>query len=175
MFDKDISEINIIYDIKQENIIRIFGTKFVENNKNICKMMIDNKEFEITEEYNIENYKNNNNKLKIILKGITNVTNMTEMFRECSLLSSLPDISKWNTNKVTNMSYMFYGCSSLSNLPDISKWNINKVTNMSYMFYRCCSLSKLPDISKWNMNITTNKEGMFNGCSNSLKIPNKFK
>ena len=49
MFDKGISEINIIYDIKQENIIRIFGAKFVENNKNISKMMIDNKEYEITE------------------------------------------------------------------------------------------------------------------------------
>ena len=38
MFDKDISGINIIYDINQENIIRIFGPKFVKNNKNICKM-----------------------------------------------------------------------------------------------------------------------------------------
>ena len=34
-------------------------------------MIIDNKKCEITEEYNIENYKNNNNKLKIILKRIT--------------------------------------------------------------------------------------------------------
>ena len=45
------------------------------------------------------------------------------MFRECSSLSFLPDISKWNTNKVNNMSYMFYGCSSLSSLPDISNMN----------------------------------------------------
>ena len=45
MYEKDISEINIIYDIKQENIspyIRIFGSEFVENNRNICKMIIDN-------------------------------------------------------------------------------------------------------------------------------------
>ena len=32
------------------------------------------------------------------------------MFSWCSLLSSLPDISKWNTNNVTNMSSMFYDC-----------------------------------------------------------------
>ena len=35
------------------------------------------------------------------------------------------------------MSYIFYGCSSLSSLPDISKWNTNKVTYMSYMFDGC--------------------------------------
>ena len=35
MSEKDISEINIIYDIKRKNNIKIFGAKFVENNKNI--------------------------------------------------------------------------------------------------------------------------------------------
>ena len=80
---KDISEINIIYDIKEENKIRIFGSDFVKNNRNICKMIIDNKEYEITEEYNIENYKNNNNKLKIILKRInTKGNNFNQLFEE---------------------------------------------------------------------------------------------
>ena len=32
---------------------------------------------------------------------------------------------------------MFYGCSSLSSLPDISNWNTNNVTDMNYMFYEC--------------------------------------
>ena len=77
-------EINIIYDIKNRQCIRIFGTSFVETNLNICKMIIDNKEYEITEYFNIENYKNNNNKLKIILKGIDNVTDMSWMFEGCS-------------------------------------------------------------------------------------------
>ena len=67
MSEKDVSEINIIYDINEEDTINIFGTDFVENNKNICKMVIDNNEYEITEEYNV---KIKNNKLKIKLKGI---------------------------------------------------------------------------------------------------------
>ena len=29
------------------------------------------------------------------------------MFYECSLLSNLPDISKWNTSNVNDMSAMF--------------------------------------------------------------------
>jgi surface protein len=120
MSEKDISEIDIIYDIKEEGNINIFGSEFVKNNKNICKMIIDNKEYEIAEKYNIKN--KNNNKLIIKLKGIDKVTNMMGIFYGCSSLSSLPDISKWNTNNVTYMSYMFCGCSSLSSLPDISKW-----------------------------------------------------
>ena len=106
--NKDLSYINIIYNINKEREyeINIFGAEFVKNNKNKCKMIIDNKEYKITDKYNIENY--NNNKLNIKLKGINNVTNMSDMFYKCSSLSSLPDISKWNTNKVTDMSCIFY-------------------------------------------------------------------
>ena len=46
---------------------------------------------------------------------------MNNMFYECSSLSSLPDISKWNTNNITDMSNTFCWCKSLSSLPDISK------------------------------------------------------
>ena len=46
------------------------------------------------------------------------------------------------------MSSMFYNCSSLSSLPDISKWNTNNVTDMSRMFYNCSSLLTLPDLSE---------------------------
>ena len=53
------------------------------------------------------------------------------MFSRCSSLTSLPDISKWNTNSVTNISGMFSRCSSLSSLPDISKWNINNLNNIN--------------------------------------------
>ena len=116
MLKEDISEINIVYNINMENEddddVRIFGSEFVENNKNICKMLIDNKEYEIEEKYNITNYKNN--KLEIKLKGINKVTNISNMFSGCSSLSSLPDISKCNTNKVTNMNNMFDRFSSLS-------------------------------------------------------------
>ena len=56
--NKDKKEISIIYNINnKEYIIRLFGAKFVKNNKNICKMIIDNKKYEITEEYNVKNYK----------------------------------------------------------------------------------------------------------------------
>ena len=80
MSEKDISIINIIYDINKENI-KIFGKKFVKNNRNICKMIIENKEYEISEEYNIKNY--NKNKLEIKLKGINNANNVSDMLYGC--------------------------------------------------------------------------------------------
>ena len=168
MSEKGIIEINIIYDINRKNNIRIFGSKFVKNNKNICKMIIDNGEYEIAEEYNIKS--NNNNKLKIKLKGIDNINNMSSMFDRCSSLLSLPDISKLNTNKVTDMNSLLCKCTSLSSLPDISKWNTNKVTNMSCMFDRCSSLLSLPDISKWNIKNVINMSGMFYNCVNIILL-----
>jgi len=171
MKNDDLSYINIIYDInkEQEDEINIFGPEFVENNKIKCKMIIDNKEYEITDKYNIEN--DNNNELFIKLIGIDNVSDMSYLFNGCSSLSSLPDISNWNTNNVTNMSYMLSGCSSLVSLPDISKWNINNVTNMSCMFSECRSLLSLPEISKWSINNVTNMSYIFNRCLSLPSLP----
>ena len=45
-----------------------------------------------------------------------NVNNMSDMFRYCNSLESLPDISNWDTKNVKDMSFMFSGCSSLSSL-----------------------------------------------------------
>ena len=66
------------------------------------------------------------------------------MFNSCELLTSLPDISKWNTQNVTDMKHMFICCESLISLPNISKWNTQNVNDMSQMFADCKSLTSLP-------------------------------
>ena len=111
--------------------------------------------------------------------NFNNIINISYMFNNCVSLSSLPDISKWNTNNVkeslpdiskwnTNniidMSFMFSNCKSLSSLPDISKWNTKNVKDMSGMFSNCKSLLSLPDISKWNTNNANIMVGMFHNC-----------
>ena len=134
-------EITILYKIEFEDRIegkvRIFGRNFVKNNKNKCKIIIDEKKYEIKEELNI-------NKEKIIeikLIEINNITDMSYMFSGCSSLSNLPDISKWNINKHANISFMFIGCSSLKSLPDLSKWDITYIRDISFLFYNCSSLT----------------------------------
>ena len=99
------------------------------------------------------------------------VTDMSNMFSDCSALTSL-DLSNFNTAKVRDMSYMFYRCSALSSL-DLSNFNTAIVTNMSYMFSDCSTLSSL-DLSNFNTAIVTNMSYMFNGCSalSSLDLSN---
>ena len=112
MLNEDISEINIIYDFNRRNkeekdYINIFGSNFVKNNKNICRLIIDNKEYELKEKFNIKEYKNKI--LNIKLKEFENITDMSEMFDGCSSLLSLPDISKWNIKNVKDINCLFNG------------------------------------------------------------------
>ena len=138
----------MIYEINENSqLIRIFGDKFVENNKNICKLLI-NKKIENLKTYINREEINNKDIFEIKLRGIKNVTNMSYMFYNCSSLKELPDISKWNTNNVNIMASIFNNCSSLQKFSDISKWNINNITDINGLFYGCSSLKELPDISK---------------------------
>ena len=172
IYDKIINindEIIMTYNFNSnDNIIRIFGNEFINNNKNNCKIEIDGKVYELFDKYN---NKDNKDTLKIKLIGYKNITNLSFMFCECSSLLSLPDISNWNTFLVTNMASMFYKCSSLLSLPDISKWNTSRVIDMNGMFYKCSSLTSLPDISRWNTSNVTNMVGMFLGCSSLSSLP----
>ena len=109
MSKENTSIIDINYKYKRN--MYIFGSEFVKNNKNKCKMIIDDNEYEIAEQYTNDKY--TFKILNIKLKGIDNITNMNEMFCGCESLSSLSDFSKLNTNNITNMSRMFNGCASL--------------------------------------------------------------
>ena len=165
------NEIYITYKInKNDNFIKIFDSEFINNNKKLCKIICEGKEYDLHEKFNVQNFKNKD-LLEIKLKGIINITNTGNMFSGCSSLLSLPDIAKWNTSKITDMHYMFCGCSSLLSLPDISKWNTSNVKDMHWMFGRCSSLSYLPDISKWNTKNVKDMNWMFCGCSSLSCIP----
>ena len=49
------------------------------------------------------------------------------MFYEFLSLSSLPDISNWDTNNIFDMSDLFYGCTSLSSLYFLKPHIENKI------------------------------------------------
>ena len=107
---------------------------------------------------------------KIDLSGwdTSNITDMAEMFKDCSSLTSL-DVSNFNTSKVTNMSDMFSSCSSLTTL-DVSGFDTSNVTTMGKMFQYCKSLTSL-DVSSFNTSKVKDYPSfayMFDNC-NSLK------
>ena len=181
--------------------IRLVGSKFYENNKDKCKMVIF---FAVSDLLEFYESKNDESFLTVTLAlsskitdlshmfsectslksisnlnnlNINNITNISNMFYGCSTLISLPDISNWKTNKITDMSHMFHGCSSLRSIPLISKWDTSNVTDMSCMFYGCSSLSSLDDISKWNIDKVNDISLIFYNCpllSDSEKILNIF-
>ena len=76
--------------------------------------------------------------------GISNlntseVTDMGNMFRDCTGLTSL-DLSSFNTSKVTNMTEMFRYSSSLLTIIVGSGWSTASVTSSTRMFGNCTSL-----------------------------------
>ena len=98
----------------------------------------------------------------IPLLNTSNVTNMSDMFYYCYSLQTIPLL---NTSSVTNMSSMFYYCSSLQTIPLL---NTSSVTNMNSMFYSCYSLQTIPLL---NTSSVTDMSNMFNGCSSLQTIP----
>ena len=174
---------------------KLFGEYFVEINKYFCKIIIGNKEYDLKSYLNKECDEVNKNEFEIKLKGISKVTNLASMFCGCiSLVSiegfsnintskitrlshlfsfckitSIPDISKWDTSNVEGLNCMFLHCFHLKYLPDISNWNTSKVKSINNLFTDCRSLEYIPDISKWETKNLEYMAGLFAGC-NSLKF-----
>ena len=112
----DNDEITLIYKVnKNDKTIKIFDAHFVENNKNVCKIIYNKKVLEVKEYIDIKNEKE---KLIIKLKGINNITNASKMFYECKALESIPDIINFDLSRIIEMNEMFKGCYEGLIIPD---------------------------------------------------------
>ena len=197
-----IDSINLKYKLNTVTpSVNLFGTTFIEKNKNISKIIYEGKEYNLVQKFIVPNYdfliKNNIKEINITLTNINNITDISHMFNfsdflfsediskwdtqnitdmsflfsDCSTLESIPDISNWDTSNVINISEIFYNCNSLQSLPDISKWDTSNIKYMRNIFRNCKSLISLPDISKWNMTNCYNICSLFQGCSSLKEIP----
>ena len=73
------NEIRIKYKIGNDEKIRIFGDKFVENNKDNYRMIINDNIYELNPFYNLKNEKENEI-LELELRQIKDATNISYMF-----------------------------------------------------------------------------------------------
>ena len=110
------------------------------------------------------------------IKGISkldtsNITNASNLFSNCINLTSIDDISQWKMDKLSDMSNMFYNCKNIVSLPDISTWNTKNIKDMRNTFCNCSSLKNLPDISKWSIENVINMNGLFRNCLKLEKLP----
>ena len=108
----------------------------LENNENNINYEEDeetnlNKSYEFYGDNGIDEYNNTS------INNISTIKTYNEENNKDSLLTYL-ELFKLEDNYV-NLKYIFYNCSSLSSLPDLSKWNTNNVQSMSEMFYDCYS------------------------------------
>jgi surface protein len=104
---------------------------------------------------------------KLYIPETSHMTDMNNMFYNCSKLTSL-NLSKFDTSNVTNMGEMFYDCTNLTKL-NLSSFNTRNVTNMSEMFYNCASLTTL-DLSSFKTSNVNDMDFMFFNCTNLVEL-----
>ena len=90
-----------------------------------------------------------------------NVTDMSDMFKDCEKLTTL-DVSKFDTKNVTDMSAMFDFSEALTTL-DLSNFDTKNVTDMRCMFRNCKALTTL-DLSSFNTKKVKKMGSMFEKC-----------
>jgi surface protein len=130
--------------------------------------------------------------------NVSNVTNMSSMFRGCKKLKRIY-VKTWDTSNVTLMDHMFFDCRSFVSLmykngnneySYLNNLNVSNVTDMSYMFsglsypsYGSVNESGWnvdfnQPLDKWDVRNVKNMSGMFKHCSrfnqnlNSWKVDN---
>ena len=178
----DSNIINLSYEFVEENIInksemKFFGDNFVDNNKENCFLIINNKILDFYKTYEFDKIfdddKNsfpNPLKVRLIERKRKKMINLSFMFNDISSISYISDIGNYDTSNIKEMEHIFYNCKSL-HLPDISNWNTKNVIDMNNLFYNCSLVKELPDISRWDTSKVTNMSYMFNNCTSLKEIP----
>ena len=95
--------------------------------------------------------------------GCTTLTSTAYWFDRLQNLSSITGISNLKTDNVKDMSEMFSNCSSLTSL-DVTGFKTDNVRSMGYMFSGCSGLTSL-DVTGFKTDLVTWMTGMFSGCS----------
>ena len=107
---EDNIELEIVYKPKEdyfegnpsEKVIKMFDANFIENNKEKCKIIYNDKEYELKEYFEdiCDNY-NYKDEIVIKLKIYKDIIDMSYMFNECDTLIFIKDISKSNCSNTT--------------------------------------------------------------------------
>ncbi|MCG8570157.1 MAG: BspA family leucine-rich repeat surface protein [Spirochaetes bacterium] len=88
----------------------------------------------------------------------TRVKHLTNAFRKCSSLTTIPRINEWDTSQMTSMQGMFSNATNFNQ--DLSNWNTAAVEEMAIMFAGARRFNG--DISSWDTSNVFNMSGMFN-------------
>jgi surface protein len=91
------------------------------------------------------------------LINLTETTNMSYAFANCSSIVSINGLNNWNMMNITDMSFMFSGAILFNQLLDL--WNVSSVQNMSNMFNSATNFDQ--NIGSWNISNVMDMSNMF--------------
>ena len=88
------------------------------------------------------------------------VTNYGSMFWGASNLTTIGDVSNWDTSSATRMSRMFQDANRFVSI-DASTWDTSNVIFMYSMFHNTSSFISPGDVSRWDVRNVVRMENMF--------------
>ena len=97
------------YKATNDSQIKLFHWSFIDNNKDKCKIIYNEKKYDLVEYFSFfafDNNYNHNDSIKIQLRINNNITDISHMFYECKELLSISDLSSNNFN-ITDINQSF--------------------------------------------------------------------
>ena len=104
--NQDYVTFQLEYKASNDNQIRLFDSYFVYKNKDKCKIIYNEKEYDLMEYFKFDNNYNHNDSIKIQLRINNNITDLSDMFYKCKELLSIRDLSIDNFN-ITDINKSF--------------------------------------------------------------------
>ena len=129
-FDPE-NNLELVYYSKLGGAAKLFGTEFVNFNRNNIELTInnENKKHKIIDTFYLSK---GENKIKIFIKA--KLSNLSYMFYNCNSLKNISELRYLDTSEVKNFSYLFWGCSSLTDISPLYYWDVSKGEDFSYAF-----------------------------------------
>ena len=154
----------IIYDIEDFNkMVPIFGKQFVENNKEKCYIIYNNRKYRLQNYFKFE--KNGLNEIE--LQEVDQLKNLSYMFTFAFSIKNFNFLSEWDLSNVENISYMF-AATNINDLRPVSGWNTKNIKNMTGLF--CLEYDKTPNsitdlnpLKNWDVSNVEDMSFMFGG------------
>ena len=103
--NQDSVTLELEYKATNDRYIELFDFDFVIRNKDKCKIIYNEKEYDLMNYFKFDNNYNHNSK-KIQLRMNNNITDISHMFYECKELLSIRDLSIDNFN-ITDINQSF--------------------------------------------------------------------
>jgi surface protein len=181
----------LYYSMEQvEDKIKIFGSIFVKNNRNKCKIIFNNKKYELQEELDINDL--DIDVFSIIIVGVNNISDFSYMFHECDNLIKIEILNDDDIDDILDDNIYSANENMEDLIPVINNHNIindivcgisikdssesfkekkGNIINMSKMFYGCTLLKSIEVNPEYETNNIVDISYMFAQCENLKVFP----